>query len=101
MSNLVGGSPGRDEVSAGQGNHEAGKGREDVRPPAMLPVVIDHSPECSWLKIAALSHLSRGLILAYCPRIGSEQEVLRCDFCDYGIADDLHRVNAIHDGCSG
>ena len=101
MSNSVGGSLEGDEISAGQGNHEAGEGREDVRPSAMLPVVIDYGRERGWLKIAALSHLSRGLILAYCPRIGSEQEVLRCDFCDYGIADDLHRVDAIHDGCSG
>ena len=76
MSNLVGGSLEGDEISAGQGNHEAGEGREDVRPPAMLPVVIDHSPECSWLKIAALSQLGQGIILGFCSRIGLKQEVL-------------------------
>ena len=63
MSNSVGGFPEGDEVSAGQGNHEAGKGREDVRPAAMLPVVIDYGRERGWLKIAALSQLCQSLIL--------------------------------------
>ena len=63
MSNSVGGSPERDEIGAGQGNHEAGEGCEDVRPPAMLPVVIDYGRERGWLKIAALSQLGQGIIL--------------------------------------
>ena len=63
MSNSVGGSLGGGEVSAGQGNHEAGEGREDVCPAAMLPVVVDYGRERGWLKIAALPQLSQGLVL--------------------------------------
>ena len=71
MSNLVGDSHRWDEIGAGQGNHEAGEGREDIRPPAMLPVVINHSLESDMLKTAVLLQLSRGLILAYSPRVGA------------------------------
>ena len=63
MSNSVRGSLEGDEIGAGQGNHEAGEGREDVCPAAMLPVVIDYGHERGWLKIAALSQLGQSLIL--------------------------------------
>ena len=63
MSNSVGGSLEGDEISAGQGNHEAGEGREDVCPAAMLPVVVDYGLERGSPKIAALSQLSQGLVL--------------------------------------
>ena len=54
MSNSVGGSLGRDE---------AGEGREDVCPAAMLPVVVNHGREGDGAEIAALPQLSQGLVL--------------------------------------
>ena len=54
---------GGDEISAGQGNYEAGEGREDVCPAAMLPVVVDYGLERGSPKIAVLPQLSQGLVL--------------------------------------